>query len=90
MPSSHNVAARFDSTCYTQITTAEACYCDMLTAWLPFFAEDDPYAKQSQWSNRNPVGEDTETRFETESDMMELCDLAEILVGGRILILQRV
>jgi len=28
---------------------------------------------------RNPYAEDTDTRFETESDMMELCDLNEIL-----------
>ncbi len=28
---------------------------------------------------RNPYSEDTDTRFETESDQMELCELAEIL-----------
>ena len=27
----------------------------------------------------SPFEEGTDTRFETESDMMELCDLAEIL-----------
>lgn len=27
---------------------------------------------------RNPMAEDTDTRFETESDVMELCDLAEV------------
>lgn len=30
-------------------------------------------------SQRNPWSEDTDTRFETESEMMELCELAEIL-----------
>ena len=29
-------------------------------------------------SGRNPAAEDTDTRFETESDAMELCDLAEV------------
>lgn len=29
---------------------------------------------------RNPMVEDTDTRFETESDVMELCDLAEVRV----------
>lgn len=28
---------------------------------------------------RNVFSEDTDTRFETESDMMDLCDLNEIL-----------
>lgn len=28
---------------------------------------------------RRAMDEGTDTRFETESDMMELCDLAEIL-----------
>jgi hypothetical protein len=29
--------------------------------------------------DKNWAAPDTETRFETESDVMELCDLAEIL-----------
>ncbi|KAF6253126.1 hypothetical protein COO60DRAFT_1703964 [Scenedesmus sp. NREL 46B-D3] len=44
------------------------------------WAEDDaPYAPQDRAATRNWAAEDTDTRFETESDMMELCDLAEIL-----------
>jgi hypothetical protein len=30
-------------------------------------------------NGRNPYEEGTDTRFETESEMMELCELAEIL-----------
>ncbi len=37
--------------------------------------EDEPASQRS----RNPFSEDTDTRFETESDEMELCELAEIL-----------
>jgi hypothetical protein len=44
------------------------------------WAEDDaPFAARDRASTRNWAAEDTDTRFETESDMMELCDLAEIL-----------
>lgn len=43
------------------------------------FAEDNEYARRSRWQDKNWASEDTDTRFETESDMMELCDLAEIL-----------
>eukprot|EP00878_Enallax_costatus_P040983 GHUV01047410.1.p1 GENE.GHUV01047410.1~~GHUV01047410.1.p1 ORF type:complete len:403 (+),score=127.19 GHUV01047410.1:585-1793(+) len=43
------------------------------------WAEDDPYVRSNQASTKNWAAEDTDTRFETESDMMELCDLAEIL-----------
>jgi hypothetical protein len=42
-------------------------------------AEDDPYAPRSRSAERNWAAEDSETRFETESDVMELCDLAETL-----------
>jgi hypothetical protein len=34
---------------------------------------------QSIYQEKNWADEDTDTRFETESDMMEMCDLAEIL-----------
>lgn len=47
----------------------------MFTVW----AEDDPYIRNSSAATKNWAAEDTDTRFETESDMMELCDLAEIL-----------
>lgn len=43
------------------------------------WAEDDPYAEYSKASTKNWAAEETDTRFETESDMMELCDLAEIM-----------
>ncbi len=43
------------------------------------FAEDNPYARRNRWQDKNWASEDSDTRFETESDMMELCDLAEIL-----------
>lgn len=43
------------------------------------WADDDPYVSHSKARSRNWAEEDTDTRFETESDMMELCDLAEIL-----------
>ena len=39
--------------------------------------EDDPYAPHT--SNKNWADEGSETRFETERDIMELCDLAETL-----------
>ena len=47
-----------------------------LKAHAAAWEEDDPYAPAPR---RNWAAEDTDTRFETESDVMELCDLAEIL-----------
>lgn len=41
-------------------------------------AEDNPFV-DSRRADRNWAAEGSETRFETESDMMELCDLAETL-----------
>ena len=38
---------------------------------------DEQYGSSAQ--RPSPFEEGTDTRFETESDMMELCDLAEIL-----------
>jgi hypothetical protein len=43
------------------------------------WADDDPYLAKSKAREKNWAEEDTDTRFETESDMMQLCDLAEIL-----------
>lgn len=45
----------------------------------PVWREDDPYAEYSKAATKNWAAEETDTRFETESDMMELCDLAETL-----------
>ncbi|KAI8476310.1 MAG: hypothetical protein J3K34DRAFT_516723 [Monoraphidium minutum] len=42
-------------------------------------AEDDPFAPPGRAASRNWAAEGSDTRFETESDMMELCDLAETL-----------
>ena len=39
---------------------------------------DEMYGNSSA-RGPSPYEEGTDTRFETESDMMELCDLAEIL-----------
>ena len=41
-------------------------------------AEDTPFLPPSR-ADKNWAEEGSETRFETESDMMELCDLAETL-----------
>lgn len=41
--------------------------------------EEDGYASYSKAATKNWAAEETDTRFETESDMMELCDLAEIM-----------
>jgi hypothetical protein len=41
--------------------------------------DTDPYISTTKAATRNWAAEDTDTRFETESDMMELCDLAEIM-----------
>ena len=46
-------------------------------AWGAAFADYDAPARST--NGRNPYSDDTDTRFETESDMMELCELAEIL-----------
>ena len=42
-------------------------------------AEDNPYAAGTGRADRDWAGDATDTRFETESDIMEMCDLAEIL-----------
>lgn len=48
--------------------------------FLPIvWREDDEYASYSKAATKNWAAEETDTRFETESDMMELCDLAEIM-----------
>jgi hypothetical protein len=41
--------------------------------------EDNPLANPISAADKNWAAEESETRFETESDMMELCDLAETL-----------
>jgi hypothetical protein len=40
---------------------------------------DDGSGPNRLTNGRNPYEEGTDTRFETESEMMELCELAEIL-----------
>ena len=40
-----------------------------------------PYHLGVWGAGKNPAVEETDTRFETESDAMELCDLAEVGVG---------
>ncbi|KAJ9507502.1 hypothetical protein QJQ45_006474 [Haematococcus lacustris] len=40
---------------------------------------ENPDAPKPITRGRNPYSENTDTRFETESDMMEMCELAEIL-----------
>lgn len=42
-------------------------------------AETNPFVRPSARADRNWAEEGSETRFETESDVMELCDLAETL-----------
>lgn len=37
------------------------------------------HALRANTMGKDPFAEETDTRFETESDMMELCDLNEIL-----------
>ncbi|GBF96794.1 hypothetical protein Rsub_09650 [Raphidocelis subcapitata] len=55
----------------------EARLLESLKRWNELEREDNPYAPPG--ARKNWAEEGSETRFETESDMMELCDLAETL-----------
>lgn len=58
----------------------EAALAANMDAWERYYADSDPELEaESVYAGRNWAAEHSDTRFETESDMMDMCDMAEIL-----------